>query len=63
MRPRALVRLLVSSLLTLGALGQAAPAVAFDLQAHRGGRGLKPENTLVSFENALRMGVDRKSVV
>lgn len=30
---------------------------AFDLQAHRGGRGLRPENTLVSFENAIRMGV------
>jgi glycerophosphoryl diester phosphodiesterase len=30
---------------------------AFDLQAHRGGRGLRPENTLASFENALRMGV------
>ena len=32
-------------------------ARAFDLQAHRGGRGLRPENTLVSFENAIRMGV------
>lgn len=32
-------------------------AQAFDLQAHRGGRGLWPENTLVSFENAIRMGV------
>jgi glycerophosphoryl diester phosphodiesterase len=32
-------------------------ATAFDLQAHRGGRGLRPENTLVSFENAIRMGV------
>ncbi len=30
---------------------------AFDLQAHRGGRGLLPENTLVAFENAIRMGV------
>ena len=30
---------------------------AFDLQAHRGGRGLMPENTLAAFENALRMGV------
>jgi glycerophosphoryl diester phosphodiesterase len=33
------------------------PASAFDLQAHRGGRGLRPENTLASFENAIRMGV------
>lgn len=30
---------------------------AFDLQAHRGGRGLMPENTLVAFENAIRLGV------
>ena len=33
------------------------PQRAFDLQAHRGGRGLRPENTLASFENAIRMGV------
>jgi glycerophosphoryl diester phosphodiesterase len=39
------------------ALGLAAPASAFDLQAHRGGRGLRPENTLAAFENALRLGV------
>src|SRR5450432_3779875 len=32
-------------------------AHAFDLQAHRGGRGLQPENTLASFENATKMGV------
>ena len=32
-------------------------AHAFDLQAHRGGRGLLPENTLAAFENAIRMGV------
>lgn len=30
---------------------------AFDLQAHRGGRGLMPENTLAAFENAIRLGV------
>lgn len=57
MSPRALVRPLAALLISLGALGQAAQAIAFDLQAHRGGRGLRPENTLVSFENALRMGV------
>ncbi len=34
----------------------ALQAQAFDLQAHRGGRGLRPENTLASFENAIRMG-------
>jgi glycerophosphoryl diester phosphodiesterase len=57
MSPRSPLRLVVPLLLALGALAQAAPAVAFDLQAHRGGRGLRPENTLVSFENALRLGV------
>jgi len=33
-----------------------SPAAAFDMQSHRGGRGLWPENTLVSFGNAVRMG-------
>jgi glycerophosphoryl diester phosphodiesterase len=35
----------------------AAEASAFDLQAHRGGRGLAPENTLPAFELALALGV------
>ena len=30
---------------------------AFDLQAHRGGLGLRPENTLSAFAKALRLGV------
>jgi glycerophosphoryl diester phosphodiesterase len=30
---------------------------AFDLQAHRGGRGLAPENTLAAFEQAMAIGV------
>ncbi|MDN4999517.1 glycerophosphodiester phosphodiesterase [Bradyrhizobium sp. GCM10027634] len=33
-------------------------AMAFDLEAHRGGRALMPENTLPAFANALTMGVD-----
>jgi len=33
-------------------------AMAFDIEAHRGGRALFPENTLQSFANALTMGVD-----
>lgn len=33
-------------------------ADAFDLQAHRGGRGLLPENTLPAFDHALSLGVD-----
>jgi glycerophosphoryl diester phosphodiesterase len=32
--------------------------MAFDIEAHRGGRALYPENTLASFANALSMGVD-----
>jgi glycerophosphoryl diester phosphodiesterase len=48
---------LVSILAVLLGLSLAVPAAAFDLQAHRGGRGLRPENTLASFENAMRMGV------
>ncbi len=34
-----------------------AHAAAFDLQGHRGARGLAPENTLVSFARALTIGV------
>jgi glycerophosphoryl diester phosphodiesterase len=33
-------------------------ALGFDLEAHRGGRSLLPENTLPAFANALSMGVD-----
>src|ERR1700757_1170546 len=33
-------------------------AMAFDIEAHRGGRALFPENTLVSFAGALSMGVN-----
>ncbi len=32
--------------------------MAFDIEAHRGGRALLPENTVQSFANALSMGVD-----
>jgi len=50
-------RALAAPLLALLAL--AFPAVsAFDLQAHRGGRGLMPENTLPAFEHALSLGVN-----
>jgi glycerophosphoryl diester phosphodiesterase len=31
--------------------------LTFDLQAHRGGLGLRPESTLASFANGLRVGV------
>jgi glycerophosphoryl diester phosphodiesterase len=36
----------------------AIPAAALDLQAHRGGRALWPENTLPAFERSLDLGVD-----
>jgi glycerophosphoryl diester phosphodiesterase len=39
------------------ALWSAASAHAFDLQGHRGTRGLAPENTMVAFERALAIGV------
>ncbi|MDA7417369.1 glycerophosphodiester phosphodiesterase [Xenophilus arseniciresistens] len=48
---------------TLGAAGlaqgQTTPAAPrpFDLQGHRGARGLAPENTLAAFERALQVGV------
>lgn len=32
--------------------------MGFDIEAHRGGRALLPENTLPAFANALSMGVD-----
>jgi glycerophosphoryl diester phosphodiesterase len=43
----------VLALLALAHVG----AAAFDLQGHRGARGLAPENTLPAFEVALRHGV------
>lgn len=36
----------------------AGRAMGFDLEAHRGGRALLPENTLPAFANALSIGVD-----
>ena len=33
------------------------PAIPFDLQGHRGARGLAPENTIASFSTALAIGV------
>ncbi|CUU16079.1 glycerophosphoryl diester phosphodiesterase [Bradyrhizobium sp. JR7.2] len=52
MPSRAATILIVLSVLTAG------QAMAFDLEAHRGGRALLPENTLPAFANALSMGVD-----
>lgn len=47
---RRLAAVLLGFLLSWGAL-------AFDLQGHRGARGLAPENTLPAFERALDLGV------
>jgi len=43
--------------LLIGGAVMAEKASAFDIEAHRGGRALFPENTLVSFANALTIGV------
>jgi len=38
--------------------GRARRLTAFDIEAHRGGRARRPENTLPAFADALSMGVD-----
>lgn len=38
-------------------LSNITPVMAFELQGHRGARGLLPENTLAGFERALEIGV------
>jgi glycerophosphoryl diester phosphodiesterase len=46
------------SAITLGIVMMGANSVlAFDLQGHRGARGLAPENTLAAFARALEIGV------
>ncbi|MFO1324547.1 MAG: glycerophosphodiester phosphodiesterase [Burkholderiales bacterium] len=47
----------VRNAVAVGALALALPAAAFDLQGHRGARGLAPENTMAAFERALAIGV------
>ena len=42
---------------TLFCCALTAPAAVFDLQGHRGARGLAPENTLAGFATALAIGV------
>ncbi len=53
-----LKRVITAALLTLAIRAAAATAPAsFDLQGHRGARGLAPENTLAAFSRALGLGV------
>jgi len=48
----------LAAVVLAGCAAPAAPPVAgFDVQAHRGGRGLAPENTLAAFANAMDLGV------
>lgn len=42
----------------LALLAAASSALAFDLQGHRGTRGMAPENTMVAFETAMAVGVN-----
>ncbi|MDD1521084.1 glycerophosphodiester phosphodiesterase [Bradyrhizobium sp. WBAH42] len=52
----------VATILTVISIVMAGQAMgsdlAFDLEAHRGGRALLPENTLPAFAHSLTMGVD-----
>lgn len=54
---RPLLQRVSAWLLALAAAATGA-AHAFDLQGHRGARGLAPENTLAAFRTAMAIGVD-----
>ncbi|MGY3477851.1 glycerophosphodiester phosphodiesterase [Bradyrhizobium ottawaense] len=47
-----------TTILTVLSVLMTGRAMAFDIEAHRGGRALLPENTPPAFANALSMGVD-----
>jgi glycerophosphoryl diester phosphodiesterase len=58
---RSALRAAACLLVATAAAAQTTPAPAqrgFDLQGHRGARGLAPENTLPGFGKALELGVD-----
>ncbi|CAA2107400.1 glycerophosphodiester phosphodiesterase [Variovorax paradoxus] len=50
---------LLAAAMLIAGCASIAPAAKqhFDLEAHRGGRGLAPENTLAAFDNAIDLGV------
>jgi glycerophosphoryl diester phosphodiesterase len=50
-------RSLLAAALAVFHIGAQAQPAAFDLQGHRGARGLVPENTIASFARALSIGV------
>ena len=54
---RPLLSRIIPAVLALAAASTGA-AHAFDLQGHRGARGLAPENTLAAFRTAMAVGVD-----
>lgn len=55
--PRPAVFAALATATALVTLGWCVGAAAFDLQGHRGARGLAPENTLPAFARALGIGV------
>ena len=59
MKQRAVLLILIAAALVGAGCAAIAPKAKqhFDLQAHRGGRGLAPENTLAAFSNAMNLGV------
>lgn len=57
-RTLAVLLLCLFASLSTGAADTGTRLTPFDIEAHRGGRALRPENTLPAFANALAMGVD-----
>jgi len=49
----------VETICLLAALCGGAETSAFIVSAHRGGAAYAPENTMIAFENAVRLGVDQ----
>ena len=47
----------IAAAMVMATLFISSAAHAFDLQGHRGARGLAPENTIPAFETALTIGV------